>query len=111
MVTACNPAILEVQSDTTMTKEILIPGRVSFPIANVEPSKERLPQVTIRAALEQIAQTQLISCLRAEQHVLAGEQFHPLIAAAAIAYKQHFPLVLSPDMLWVTVLQGVAQHI
>jgi len=43
--------------------------------------------------------------------VVEGGDFHPLIAAAALAYKQHYPLVLSPDMIWLTVLQGVAQHI
>ncbi len=43
--------------------------------------------------------------------VLAQCDFHPLIAAAAFAFKAHYPLTLSPDMLWLTILQGVAEHV
>ena len=33
------------------------------------------------------------------------------IAATHFAFSQHRPLVLSPDMIWVTILQGLAQHV
>lgn len=36
---------------------------------------------------------------------------HPLIAAAHLAFSGHRPLVLSPDVIWVTIVQGLAQHI
>lgn len=36
---------------------------------------------------------------------------HPLIAATDLAYSGHRPLILSPDMIWVTILQGLAQHV
>jgi hypothetical protein len=36
---------------------------------------------------------------------------HPLLAAVHAAFSQHRPLVLSPDVLWLTIAQGVAQHI
>lgn len=34
-----------------------------------------------------------------------------LVAAAAEAYAGHRPLVLSPDMIWLTILQGAGAHI
>jgi Domain of unknown function (DUF4419) len=36
---------------------------------------------------------------------------HPLLAAVGIAFAQHRPLVLSPDAVWLTIAQGVAQHV
>jgi hypothetical protein len=36
---------------------------------------------------------------------------HPLILAAHMAFAYHLPLVLTPDAVWVTFLQGVAQHL
>lgn len=34
----------------------------------------------------------------------------PLLNAAYLSFAKHRPLVLSPDALWITVLQGVAHH-
>src|ERR1043166_3980035 len=36
---------------------------------------------------------------------------HPLVAAVGIAFAEHRPLVLSPDAVWLTIAQGVAQHV
>ncbi|GAA3431130.1 DUF4419 domain-containing protein [Kutzneria kofuensis] len=36
---------------------------------------------------------------------------HPLLGAVARAFVDHRPLVLSPDAVWLTIAQGVAQHI
>ena len=41
----------------------------------------------------------------------AGIGYHPLIAAAHLAFSEHRPLVLSPDVIWVTIAQGFAQHV
>lgn len=35
---------------------------------------------------------------------------HPLIDAVRFAYADHRPLVLSPDMVWLTIERGFAQH-
>ncbi|GAA4091603.1 hypothetical protein GCM10022214_61000 [Actinomadura miaoliensis] len=43
--------------------------------------------------------------------VLAPDGVHPLLGAAARAFADHRPLVLSPDAVWLTILQGVAQHV
>jgi hypothetical protein len=92
-------------------REIASSHRVHFPVSNVKPGAERLPEITVRAAMERTAKTEILTWPKAEQLVLAGGDFHPLIAAAAIAYQQHYPLVLSPDIIWLTILQGVAQHV
>lgn len=34
-----------------------------------------------------------------------------LVGAIDLAFNQHRPLVLSPDMFWLTLLQGIGHHI
>jgi len=36
---------------------------------------------------------------------------HPLIDAVHLAFRQHRPLTLSPDSIWLTIAQGFAHHI
>jgi len=36
---------------------------------------------------------------------------HAVLGAVGIAFAQHRPLVLSPDAIWLTIAQGVAQHV
>jgi len=37
--------------------------------------------------------------------------YHGLFSAVHLAFSQHRPLVLSPDMIWIAILQGFAQHV
>ncbi|MEV4317184.1 DUF4419 domain-containing protein [Actinocrispum sp. NPDC049592] len=43
--------------------------------------------------------------------VVAPDGVHPLLSAVGRAFADHRPLVLSPDAVWLTILQGVAQHV
>jgi hypothetical protein len=43
--------------------------------------------------------------------VLVPDGVHPLLSAVARAFADHRPLMLSPDAVWLTIAQGVAQHI
>lgn len=36
---------------------------------------------------------------------------HALLGAVHLAFAEHRPLVLSPDAIWLTIAQGVAQHV
>jgi hypothetical protein len=45
------------------------------------------------------------------RNCVADVGFHPLLAAAHLAFSGHRPLVFSPDVVWVTIAQGLAQHI
>src|SRR5579863_4737307 len=87
------------------------PRKIRFDVADVSPARDRLPEVSAKAALERTICTRALACGNSKLSVVEAADFHPLIAAAFLAFKQHYPLVLSPDMLWITVLQGVAQHI
>lgn len=48
-----------------------------------------------------------------ERRVLtgAGAKVHPFLGAVHTAFAEHRPLVLSPDVVWLTILAGVTQHV
>jgi hypothetical protein len=43
--------------------------------------------------------------------LVAKVAFHPLIACLHRAFNDHRPVSLSPDMIWLLICQGVADHI
>ncbi|GAA2103407.1 DUF4419 domain-containing protein [Actinomadura alba] len=43
--------------------------------------------------------------------VLETDGVHPLLSAVGRAFADHRPLVLSPDAVWLTIMQGLAQHV
>jgi hypothetical protein len=43
--------------------------------------------------------------------LVSGVPFHPLVAAVHRAFMDHRPLTLSPDTIWLMIIQGVASHI
>jgi hypothetical protein len=47
----------------------------------------------------------------AELQVVDHGGTHPLLGAVHLAFAGHRPLVLSPDAVWLTIAQGVAQHV
>jgi hypothetical protein len=36
---------------------------------------------------------------------------HPFLLAINTAYDKHYPVVFSPDMIWLLILQGLASHV
>jgi hypothetical protein len=42
---------------------------------------------------------------------LFSSHCHPLIDAVHLAFSQHRPLVLSPDILWLVIAQGFGHHV
>ncbi len=83
----------------------------AFAVHDVTPGTERLATVKTQESVAALLGGRVEACVDYTTHCLGGVGFHPLIAAAQLAWSHHFPLVLSPDMIWVTVLQGFAQHV
>ena len=51
------------------------------------------------------------ACSRYYGKLVAKVGFHPVLAAIHLAFMDHRPLVLSPDMIWLLVAQGFANHV
>lgn len=87
------------------------PGRATFAVHAVEPASDPLPTVKPGEALAARLGDRPEACSDHTADCIAGVHQHPLIAAVHQAWCDHRPLVLSPDMIWVVVLQGLAQHV
>ena len=89
-----------------------------FKVANVSPAKKPLPEVSYRTAVEMLlgvdrTQQKVEACSHdlTQIQLLETVGLHPLVAAFHIAYDEHRPLCLSPDMIWLAIAQGLANHI
>lgn len=42
---------------------------------------------------------------------LVATSFHPFVATLHRAYAMHYPVTISPDMIWLLIAQGFANHV
>ena len=92
---SCTFSVYDVE--TVRTKKELVK-----PISHIE---SRL------ALAEDYKVVPLLYCSDWSHSVIKEVFLHPLIAAVHIAFAEHRPLVLSPDMIWIAILQGLSQHV
>lgn len=84
---------------------------ITFEVDPVEPATERLTECRAYDALVHLAGREAIACSDYTGDVVADVKYHPLVFAVHLAYRDHRPLVLSPDMIWLTIAQGLKYHI
>lgn len=92
---------------------------ITFAVHEVEPSTNALPLRTTTAGLNKLLERQdkkddnpkVLYHSEFNSNSVADVGFHPLIACVHTAFSQHRPLILSPDIIWLTIVQGFAQHI
>ncbi|WP_158647097.1 DUF4419 domain-containing protein [Actinoplanes sp. ATCC 53533] len=80
---------------------------VRFPVDDVVPAVEAVPT----QALGKLFAGALAVGGDPARQVVAPDGVHPLLSAVGRAFAEHRPLVLSPDAVWLTIAQGVAQHV
>jgi len=59
----------------------------------------------------QIGRRGIEACSGEDRRLMTGVSFHPLVFAAHVSFCFHYPLTLSPDMIWLLIVQGVAEHV
>jgi hypothetical protein len=106
-----------------------------FRVANVKPATSPLPELPYHKAVECFVQEFVFgkpsagrfdghapgqerfvqgfveSCSQYHGKLVDGFSCHPLLGALHFAFAQHRPLCLSPDIIWLTLTQGLANHI
>jgi Domain of unknown function (DUF4419) len=84
----------------------------TFQVSDVKPATKPQPEVSYKEALEaQITPGPVESCARYHGRLLERVAYHPVVAAVHRAFMGHHPLCLSPDTIWLLIIQGVANHI
>lgn len=80
---------------------------VTFRLDDVAPTSERLPTLPLGDRFPEA----LVVGGDPALPVLEIDGVHPLLSAVGRAFADHRPLVLSPDAVWLTIMQGLAQHV
>jgi hypothetical protein len=82
-----------------------------FAVDDVSAPSKLLPVEKAKPSVERLLGGQVEACDSYTADVVKQPGFHALIAAAHLAFQNHFPLVLSPDAIWLTIAQGLAYHV
>lgn len=94
--------------------------KITFPVHDVEKATAALKTWKTRDGISALLyatdeskkpKPSLLACSGYNSDSVADVYQHPLFHAVHLAFSQHRPLVLSPDMIWVSILQGLTLHI
>jgi hypothetical protein len=83
----------------------------TFAVSDVVPATDPLPVVPYYLAVSEFLGGQIESCSQYHGQLVEVFGGHPLIAALFAAFATHRPICLSPDIVWLTLTQGLAHHI
>jgi Domain of unknown function (DUF4419) len=75
-----------------------------------ELTQQRAQRFAELEALQKTARHGIEACSRYRGKLVAGIALHPLIEALHLAFNDHRPVSLSPDMIWLLIAQGTANH-
>lgn len=79
-------------------------------VSDVERATEPMSEVTPKEAFRIIGEFEPETC--SQYHgTFVATHFHPCIATIHFAFSSHRPLVLTPDIFWLLIMQGLAQHV
>ena len=88
---------------------------VVFKVSDVEKATEPLAVIPQAEILQGLAGDRLEAAPVINRPFVEtiedNQPLHPFVFAAHMAFAEHRPLVISPDMVWTLILQGLATHI
>jgi hypothetical protein len=84
---------------------------ITFEVKSVQPTGIALKTVKTKVALETLLNRSIEVASDYTDDCLADVSSNPLVVAAKTAFAFHLPLVLTPDVIWSTLCQGLAIHI
>ena len=110
---------------------VSLAAQSTFPVCDVERADEPLDEIPYREAVNFLAERDkhnhednwgmpddvpapkphLEAYGRQPYTLVPTRGSHPFVVAAHQAYAQHRPLSISPDMIWLLILQGFAAHV
>lgn len=82
---------------------------ITFAVSDVTPAREALTGFTLEESLRR--RIGRVEAGRCNAENLVGSFGNGFVAAALASFSQHYPLVLSPDDVWLCLVQGVATHV
>jgi hypothetical protein len=87
-------------------------GKIRFGVDDVKSDQERLSTTNAKFQLEKQLGKELLAFSHNDKfEVIPNQDIHPLALAVHAAFSEHRPLLLTPDIIWIAIAQGFAQHI
>lgn len=83
---------------------------IKFKLADVKVAEKLLPEVEYRQAIEKRIGSPVESYSQVNKK-LVSSHLHPFVQAVFDAFREHRPLAISPDMVWLLITQGFAEHV
>ena len=89
----------------------------SFAVDDVGKCPFSLPRVKAEKNLKNLLRGKVESHYEPEGGVIdygmdyEGSCLNGFLAAVDLAYRKHYPLILSPDIIWLATMQGFAKHV
>ncbi len=74
---------------------------------DVERAQDRLATLPTQGCVEALTTRRPEACSDFHDQLVPCA-YHPFVTAVEVAYAEHHPLVLSPDMIWLVIAQGFA---
>lgn len=85
---------------------------ITFAVSDVDPTATPLTEIPYPEAVTDLLGRPVEACSKYQGRLVKrAETHHPLIAAVHAAFAFHHPIAFSPDMIWLTITRGLAQHI
>ncbi len=84
---------------------------IRFQVDNVETSHDRFPVMNLSSQLEKKLATTVLALSHDKDFKVIPTSCHPFIAAVSQAFNHHHPLLLTPDVIWLLISQGLSEHI
>ena len=85
---------------------------IKIPISDVKLAKLPLEEESFRAVIQKLSFGDIEAYSPSDSaRMLVSTRLHPFVAALHYSFAQHRPIVISPDMVWLMILQGFAKHV
>ena len=84
---------------------------ITFEVDKVELATEALPTCKVKDLLNEETEPYIYLENHKEELFVKNSEAPSLISLLHMSFSQHRPLILSPDVIWLTIIQGVAFHL
>jgi len=85
-------------------------NRISFNLHNVITADNLLSEIEYIKAVKQRELYKVEYC-NSQKYKLVPCKIHPFARSVQLAYNEHRPLIISPDIIWLLICQGFSKHI
>jgi hypothetical protein len=85
---------------------------ITFKVSDVELAKRPMAtETSLKEVAEQLIKKPIEGFPLLDKQLIPVSLKHSFVGTVGLAFGLHYPLVLSPDMIWLLIAQGFAVHI